>query len=193
MFTLVSLAGLALVVVGYRMADRGEQLFAPWPAAIATAPYAVTLAFVLFAAANMRTHIRRAVQHPMLLGLLVWSVAHLLANGDARGTVLFGAFAAYAIGDLISAVNRRAVKTFTPTAAHDAIAIAVGIALALLVMRYVGPLLGHSVVPVRRLTRRRSGLQPAGVRATSTHARFACEATHASMNAIVCAPSSIVG
>lgn len=146
MFTLVSLAGLALVVVGYRMADRGEQLFAPWPAAIATAPYAVTLAFVLFAAANMRTHIRRAVQHPMLLGLLVWSVAHLLANGDARGTVLFGAFAAYAIGDLISAVNRRAVKTFTPTAAHDAIAIAVGIALALLVMRYVGPLLGHSVI-----------------------------------------------
>lgn len=146
-FTLVSLAGLALVVVGYRMADRGEQLFAPWPVTIALAPYAVPIAFVLFAAANMRAHIRRAVRHPMLLGLLIWSLVHLLANGDTRGTVLFGAFAAYAIVDLISAVNRRAVKAFTPTALHDAIAIVAGVALALLVMRYHGPWFGPTVVP----------------------------------------------
>ena len=146
-FTLVSLAGLVLVVVGYRMADRGEQLFAPWPLAIAIAPYAVPVAFVLFAAANLRTHLRRAVRHPMLLGLLVWSLVHLLANGDARGTVLFGAFAAYAVVDLISAVHRHAVKAFTPTATHDAIAIAAGVALALLVMRYHGPWFGPTVVP----------------------------------------------
>ncbi len=146
-FSLVSLAGLALVVVGYRIGERGEQLVAPLAFAGAIAPYAVPVAFVLFAAANLRTHIRRAVRHPMLLGLLIWSLVHLLANGDARGTVLFGAFAAYAIVDLISAVNRRAVKAFTPTATHDAIAIAAGVALALLVMRYHGPWFGPTVVP----------------------------------------------
>jgi uncharacterized membrane protein len=146
-FSLVSLAGFVLIVLGYRMADHGAQVFAPWPLAIAIAPYAVTVAFVLFAAANMRAHLRHVLRHPMLLGLLIWSLVHLLANGDARGTVLFGAFAAYAIVDLISAVNRRAVKTFTPTATHDAIAIVAGIALALVVMRYHGPLFGPTVVP----------------------------------------------
>lgn len=145
-FSLASLAGLVLIVVGYRMAGPGERLFAPLPAAIAIAPYAVSLAFVLFAAANMRTHIRRIVRHPMLLGLLIWSAVHLCANGDMRGTVLFGAFAAYAVIDLASAVHRHAVKAFTPTARHDAIAIAAGVALALVVMTFHRLLFGPVVV-----------------------------------------------
>jgi uncharacterized membrane protein len=145
-FSLASLAGLVLIVVGYRMAVPAERLFAPLPAAIAIAPYAVTLAFVLFAAANMRTHIRRIVRHPMLLGLLIWAGVHLLANGDTRGTVLFGAFVAYALVDLASAVHRHAVKTFTPTARHDAIAIVAGAVLALAVMTFHRLLFGPAVV-----------------------------------------------
>lgn len=146
-FSLVSLAGLVLIVVGYRAAGPGAQLFAPLPAAIAAAPYAVTLAFVLFAAANMRTHLRRALRHPMLLGTLIWAAVHLLANGDMRGTVLFGAFVAYALADLASAAGHRAVKTFEPTARHDVIAIVAGIAVALLVMTFHRLLFGVAVVP----------------------------------------------
>ncbi len=145
-FSLVSLAGLALIVAGYRMAGPGERLFAPLPAAIAIAPYAVTLAFVLFAAANMRTHIRRLVQHPMLLGLLIWASVHLLANGDTRGTVMFGAFVAYALVDLASAVHRHAVKAFTPTARHDVIALVAGVVLAIVVMTFHRSLFGPAVV-----------------------------------------------
>ena len=63
---------------------------------MAIAPFAMTLAFILFAAANMRGHLRHALKHPMLLGLLIFSGVHLLANGDLRGTVLFGALLAYA-------------------------------------------------------------------------------------------------
>ena len=135
-FTLLSLAGLALIVVGYRAAAPGERLFAPWPAAIAVAPYAVALAFVLLAAANMRTHLRRSLRHPMLLGVILWSAVHLGANGDTRGTVLFGAILAWALVDLASAVSRNAVKTFEPSAKHDAIAIAAGIGLSLVVMTF---------------------------------------------------------
>ena len=94
LFSVVSLAGLVLIVVGYRAAGPGERLFAPLPAAIAVAPVAMTISFILFAAANMRTHLRRISGHPMLLGTLIWSGVHLAANGDARGTLLFGAFAA---------------------------------------------------------------------------------------------------
>ena len=37
MFALVSFAGLALIIAGYAMAERGAQLFPPQPAAIRTA------------------------------------------------------------------------------------------------------------------------------------------------------------
>jgi uncharacterized membrane protein len=107
----------------------------------------MTLSFILFAAANMRGHLRAWVQHPMLLGLLLWAFVHLCANGDARGTVLFGAFVAYAVVDLVSAVGRHAVKSFTPTARHDVIAVVAGTGLALVVMTFHRPVFGPGVVP----------------------------------------------
>lgn len=135
-FTILSLAGLVLIVVGYRAASRGEQLFAPIPAAIAIAPYAMMVSFVLLAAANMRTHIRKTLKHPMLLGVILWSAVHLCANGDLRGTVLFGAFLAWALVDLASVVSRNAVEEFEPAARQDVIAIVAGVVLALLVMTF---------------------------------------------------------
>jgi uncharacterized membrane protein len=145
-FTLASLAGLVLIVVGYRAADPGARLFAPLPAAIAVAPYAMIVSFILLAAANMRTHIRKALRHPMLLGVLIWAGVHLLANGDARGTVLFGAFVAWALIDLASAVSRNAVKPFEPVARQDVIAIVAGTVLALLVMTFHLGLFGVRVI-----------------------------------------------
>ena len=147
LFSLVSLAGFALIIAGYAMSDRGSQLFAPSPWAIAIAPYAMPVAFILFAAANMPSHLRQTLRHPMLIGLLIWSLVHLFANGDARGTVLFGAFLAYAVVDLASAVRRHAVKTFEPRVRADAIAIVAGIAVALLFMTFHRTLFGVRVVP----------------------------------------------
>jgi uncharacterized membrane protein len=145
-FSLVSALGLLLIVFGYAHAPAGPQLFAPWPAAIRIAPYAIPVSFVLFASANMRTHIRRTLRHPMLLGLLLWAGVHLLANGEAKATLLFGAFFAYAVVDLLSALGRHAVKSFVPDARQDAVALVAGIALALLVMFFHRALFGVAVV-----------------------------------------------
>ena len=106
----------------------------------------MVLSFILFAAANMRGHLRRIVKHPMLLGLLLWSAVHLFANGDRAGTVLFGAFLAYAIVDLVSAIARGAVKEFQPMVKHDVIAVVGGIAVALAVMTFHRMLFGVPVV-----------------------------------------------
>jgi uncharacterized membrane protein len=133
-FSLVAAIGLVMIVVGYMMADPNPRVFAPFPAARAIAPYAMTLSFILFAAANMRGHLRRTVRHPMLLGLGIWATVHLLANGDMRGTVLFGAFLAFAAVDLVSAVQRGAVKTFVPEGKFDAMAVVGGTAVAFVVM-----------------------------------------------------------
>jgi uncharacterized membrane protein len=145
-FTLMSFAGLALIVGGYAAAAPGARLFAPSRAAIAIAPYAMTLSLILFAAANLRSHIRQFLKHPMLLGLGIWASVHLLANGDTRGTVLFGSFLAFAVVDLVSAVQRHTAKPFAPSARHDLIAVAAGTLAALLVMVLHAFLFGVAVL-----------------------------------------------
>jgi uncharacterized membrane protein len=146
-FALASAAGLVLIVLGFpRAADR-VPLFAGFPAAAALAPYAMVVSFILLAAANMRGYLRRRLQHPMLLGLLVWSTVHLLASGDRAGTLLFGAFLAYAVVDLASAIRRRAVKPFEPEARFDLMAVVGGTVLALAVMTFHRTLFGVAVVP----------------------------------------------
>jgi uncharacterized membrane protein len=146
-FSIVSAAGLALIVAGYAWSDDQARVFAPVPAARAAAPWAMTLSFILLAAANMRGHLRSVLRHPMLLGVIVWSLVHLLANGDRTGTVLFGAFLAYALIDLASALARGAVKSFEPVPKHDAIAVGAGIVVALAVMTFHRMLFGVPVVP----------------------------------------------
>ena len=105
-FSLASALGLVLIVIGYARAPAEPRLFAPFVGAIHIAPLAMLIAFVLLASANMRTHIRRTLRHPMLIGVLIWSLVHLLANGELRATVLFGAFLAWAALDLASATAR---------------------------------------------------------------------------------------
>jgi uncharacterized membrane protein len=71
---------------------------------------------------------------------------HLLANGDLRGTLLFGAFLVYAVLDLASAISRHAVKSFVPSFKFDIMAIVGGVAVALAVMALHRVLFGVRVV-----------------------------------------------
>ncbi len=132
--SLLSLLGLSLIIGGYALSAPGARLFEPSPTAIAMAPYAMTLAFILLAAANLRGHIRHSLKHPMLLGIAIWASIHLFANGDTRGTVLFGSFLGYAVLDLFSAVQRHAAKHFAPSTRYDLIAVVAGAIAAVAVM-----------------------------------------------------------
>jgi len=136
LFALGSALGLVLIIAGWWLRPERVQLFDPFPAARAAAPLLVTLAFVLFASANMKTHIRKVVRHPMLIGLVLWSGAHLFANGDLAGTILFGSFFAYSIVDLISAIARGAVKPFEPMWKYDGMAIVGGLLLAVITIYF---------------------------------------------------------
>jgi len=146
LFSIASAVGLALIVIGYMQAPATGRVFAPSAAAIAVAPFAVSVAFILFAAANMRGYIRHTLQHPMLLGLGLWASVHLLANGDLRGTVLFGAFLAYAVVDLASAIGRHAVKAFDPSFKYDVMAVVGGSVIAVGVMALHRVLFGVPVI-----------------------------------------------
>ncbi|OYW61567.1 MAG: NnrU family protein [Rhizobiales bacterium 12-68-15] len=63
---------------------------------------------IFIVAAYVPSHIRTRLKHPMLAGVKVWALAHLIANGDAASTTLFLAVLAWAVYDRIS-LKRRGV------------------------------------------------------------------------------------
>ncbi len=148
LYSVVALAGFALIVWGYGQARLDPVVV--WSPPLWTRHVASLLvlpAFVLIAAGNMRgTRIKAAVGHPMVLGTKLWAFAHLLANGMLADVVLFGAFLAWAIADYTSARRRdRAAGTVYPpgTLARDAIAVVAGtVAWAVFGFWLHGPLIG---------------------------------------------------
>lgn len=138
LYALVSIAGFALIIIGWPEARASApQLYTPptWMAHIALV--LVPIAFIFLAAAYMPTgRIKQAVKHPMLLSVKVWALAHLLANGDLAGVILFGSFLAWAAATRISLARReRAGLSQAPVAGPnamlgDGLAVVVGLGAA---------------------------------------------------------------
>lgn len=131
LYTLVSIAGLALVVWGYGVArQQPVQLWNPPVGLRHLAALLAWLAFVLLAAAEVPgNQIKARLHHPMLLGTKVWALAHLLANGTLAGALLFGSFLLWAVTLFASARrrDRREAVQYTPgTAGRTVITLAAG-------------------------------------------------------------------
>jgi uncharacterized membrane protein len=106
-YSLVSLAGFGLIVWGFGMARREPVLIWSPPLFLHHAmALLVLIAFILVAATYVPGNgIKARVGHPMLAGVKIWALAHLLANGSLNDIILFGAFLVWAI--VLFAVSRR--------------------------------------------------------------------------------------
>jgi uncharacterized membrane protein len=147
-YSLLSIAGFVLLVIGYGAARQSPVvLFAPpvWTrhlAALLTIP-----AFVLLVAAYVPGNaIKRTIGHPMVAGVKVWALAHLLANGTLADLLLFGTFLAWAVLGFIAARRRdRAAGTTYPAGpgSRTAITVVVGlVAWAVFAFALHRPLIG---------------------------------------------------
>ena len=154
-YSVLSLVGLVLIGVGfghYRR-DAWVPLWDPplWTRHLALLLVAVS--FVCLAAAYLPGHIKARLKHPMLVGVKVWALAHLLANGDLGSLLLFGAFLAWAVVDRIAIRRRDEAAMHAPEAApagwrNDAAAVVVGLGAWFVFARWLHPLLiGVSVWP----------------------------------------------
>lgn len=117
LYSLVSLAGFVLIVIGYGEARQlGLPLYDPPTFTRHIASLLMLPAMVLLVAAYVpRNHLKARFGHPMLLAVKLWALAHLLSNGRAAEVILFGAFLAWAVADFIAARRRdRAAATVYP-------------------------------------------------------------------------------
>jgi uncharacterized membrane protein len=132
LYSLLSLAGLVLIVWGYGEARQAPQVLWATPVWVRHLASLLTLlAFVLLAAAYVPgNHLKSRLHHPMVLAVKAWALAHLLANNTLADLLLFGTFLVWAVLDFRAARARdRAEGTvyLHGHAARTAITVLVGV------------------------------------------------------------------
>ncbi|MBS0268115.1 MAG: NnrU family protein [Proteobacteria bacterium] len=134
LFSLLSLAGLVVIVLGYHKLQLhpGKNPIL-WEPPVWTRHIAVALmlpAIVLLVASLIPSRIRTATRNPLLIAIKIWALAHLLANGDLGALLLFGSFLAFAVYDRISVKKRGLLPPPAPASAlNDVIVVVVGLGL----------------------------------------------------------------
>lgn len=131
-YALISLVGLVFIIYGYGMARASPVVF--WSPPVWTRHLAALLtlpAFVMIAASQIPgTQIRAKLKHPMVLGVKLWAIAHLLANGSLHDVVLFGAFLIWAVLSFRAARQRDRAAGTVYTAVggvRDVVAVVIGV------------------------------------------------------------------
>jgi uncharacterized membrane protein len=138
LYSLVSLAGLALIIWGYGLARETPVFVYALPAGVRHLSALLMLpVFVLLFAAYLPGRIQAAARHPMLLAVKLWALAHLLGQSVTGGTLadllLFGGFLLWAVADRVSVKRRaaagwlRSLPLGPPRLANDLIALAGGL------------------------------------------------------------------
>lgn len=93
-FSVLTGVGLIGAIVAYRFTSHVPLWSSPPPLRVVTAVLMLA-AVLLFAGARGVPWFKRVVRHPMLWGIGLLGIAHLLVNGDVAGVILFGGLAVF--------------------------------------------------------------------------------------------------
>ena len=132
-FSLVSAIGLGLMIWGLIRTRGGPEaadvLYFPAPWTRHAAMLLVLLGFLSLAVSFHRGRLKRILRNPMSIGIGLWALAHLLANGKAASVWFFGTFLVLAVIDIAVSTARGKVPQYEVKPSHDAISIAAGVIL----------------------------------------------------------------
>lgn len=149
LYTIVSLIGFGLIIWGYGQTRVDATFIWNPPRGLLHINVLLSLiAFIFLAAVYVpNNHLKKAVGHPMIIGVKLWAFGHLIANGRLGDIVLFGCFLVWAI--VYFAVNRRRDRasglqnTLTASTGSTVITVVVGtIAWAVFAFLLHGYLIG---------------------------------------------------
>ncbi|MEM9211023.1 MAG: NnrU family protein [Pseudomonadota bacterium] len=95
----LTILGLLVIIYAYRSASF-ERVYDPPVWGTHLSWLLMFVAVGLLGAGHSKGRIRTWFRHPMLLSVIVWAIAHLLANGDLASVMLFGSLAIWAIAEI---------------------------------------------------------------------------------------------
>ena len=101
---LTILAGVALMILGYRMAAL-TPVYTPLPGIGHLNNLIMLMALFSFGMSAGKGLLADKIRHPMLSGMVLFAIAHLLVNGDLASIILFGGLGLWAILEMIL-INR---------------------------------------------------------------------------------------
>ena len=148
---LVALIGLILIVWGFGRyrAAAWDQVWVPPERARDVTFMLMWCALVSLACVSQTGgKIRGWLRHPLVASVTLWSLGHLIANGDAGGMLMFGAFFVWSIYARI-ALERRGDHGAAPSPSFtraDAIALIAGTVLTIAVALFHPFLFGVAAV-----------------------------------------------
>jgi len=132
LYSLVSLLGFILIILGYGMArQEAVVLYTPPGWLRHLAMLLLVFVFPMALAAYLPGRIKTALKHPLLVATKTWALAHLLVNGGSADVLLFGSFLVWAVADRISLKRRRPreIPALPAGRYNDIIAVVGGLAL----------------------------------------------------------------
>jgi uncharacterized membrane protein len=138
LYSLVSLAGLVLLAMAYLGGRAGpaslDVVYEPWYGARHLTMLLAWIGFVLIGASHGKGYIKKIVRHPMSLGIALWSIGHLLVNGEKAVVYIFATFLIVAVFDIIFSTARGKQPVHEPVIRSDIIAVIAGTVLFLVLM-----------------------------------------------------------
>lgn len=109
------IVSVVLMVIGYRGAEFINVWVPPvWLTHVNNLLMLVALwVYGSSAAKGAKAWPAYKTRHPQLIGFKIWTIAHLLVNGDLAAIILFGGLLAWAVGEVIL-INRSAPEWTPP-------------------------------------------------------------------------------
>ncbi len=136
-FSLIVVFSIILMVFGWKgMAP--SYIYTPLAVSRHITMLLMLFAWVLFLSSKQQTKIKRFIRHPQLASVLLWSTAHLLANGDSRSLLLFFGLGFWAVIEMFL-INKREGEWVKPEPASmkDEVKLAIKIIVIYTVVIFI--------------------------------------------------------
>lgn len=91
---------LGLMVVGYRGSET-VPVYTPFSGAGHLNNFLMVIAVICMGAGSSRGRMKTWLRHPMLTGVIIWAIGHMLVNGDIASIILFGGLGLWAVIEII--------------------------------------------------------------------------------------------
>jgi len=132
LYSIGSALGLGLIIWGYMKAPVTAYLLNGIAEARPINIGLMLIAFVLLVASQLPAgHIKRKLVHPMLIGVALWAIAHLIDGANLKQVLLFGSFLLYSLIAIFAASRRENTVSKSSSAAasikFDGLAIVLGL------------------------------------------------------------------